>query len=131
MRFRALQYAVPGRDGTGEASLIFSVFKDGDGGPIQMNIDRWVGQFRPTGDVPPRVERDSIEVDGMAVWMTELEGSYAGMGAAAPRAGWAQLGAIMEAPGRNIYIRLLGPSQTVLENHDAFNELVRSAKPAD
>ena len=131
MNFRTLQYTVPGQDGEPAADLIFSVFASGDGGPVDANIDRWAGQFRGLEGIPPREERSTIEVDGMTVKMIELEGSYAGMGAAAPRPGWAQLGAIMQAPGRNVYIRLLGPSPTVLANKDAYDALIRSARSAD
>lgn len=129
MNFRTLQYTVAGQNGEPAADLIFSVFGSGDGGPVDANIDRWAGQFRGLEGIPPREERSTIEVDGMTVKRIELEGSYAGMGAAAPRSGWAQLGVIIQAPGRNIYIRLLGPSPTVLANKDAFDALVRSARP--
>ena len=32
---------------------------------------------------------------------------------------------------RNVYIRLLGPSPTVLANKDAYDALIRSARSAD
>ena len=128
IQFRTLQYAVPGEDGSGAADLIFSVFASGDGGPIDANIDRWIGQFGGVEGEPPRVERSTSEVAGMQVSMVELEGSYAGMGAAAPRSGWAQLGAIIAAPGRNVFIRMLGPAETVLANKDAFDAMIESAR---
>lgn len=128
MRFRTLQYAVPGKNGQGAADLIFSVFAAGDGGPIDANIDRWVGQFSGVDGEPPRFERSSGEVAGMRFTQTELEGNYAGMGAAAPRPGWAQLGAIIQAPGRNIFIRLLGPAKTVLSNKGTFEKMIDSAR---
>ncbi len=128
MRFRQLQYSVPGTDGEGAAELIFSVFNDGDGGPVDMNIQRWIGQFRPTDGIDARVDQRTATIDGNKVTILELEGSYAGMGAAAPRPGWAQFGAIIEAPGRNVYIRLLGPSVTVLQNAGVFEEMVTTMK---
>jgi hypothetical protein len=64
----------------------------------------------------------------MTISLVELEGSYAGMGAAAPKSNWAQLGAIIQAPGRNVYVRLLGPDKTVLENVSAFEALVDSVR---
>ena len=128
MRFRTLQYSVPGTDGDGAAELIFSVFAAGDGGPVDANIDRWVGQFSGTDGQPPRSERSSGEVAGMKYSQVELEGSYAGMGAAAPRPGWAQLGVIIQAPGRNVFIRLLGPDKTVLANKDVFEKMLQSTR---
>jgi hypothetical protein len=124
MRFRQLQYSVPGSAGSGAAELIFSVFKQGDGGPVDMNIQRWVGQFRPTDGTDARVEQRTATIEGNTVTILELEGSYAGMGAAAPRSGWAQFGAIIQAPGRTVYIRLLGPAETVLMNASVFEEMV-------
>ena len=128
MRFRTLQYSVPGTEGSAPAELVFSVFIGGDGGGIQMNIQRWVQQFRPTNGVPARTEQSTRTINGMKINLIESEGSYAGMGAAAPKPNYAQLGAIIEAPGRTVYVKLLGPDKTVLENVDAFNKLIDSAR---
>lgn len=128
MQFRTLQYSIPGQDGSGAADLIFSVFASGEGGPVDANIERWIGQFGGVEGEPPRVERSTSEVAGMPVSMVELEGSYAGMGAAAPRSGWAQLGVIIQAPGRNVFVRLLGPAKTVLANKGDFDAMIDSAR---
>ena len=93
-----------------------------------MNLQRWIQQFRPTEGVPARVEQSTKTINGMAISYVELEGSYAGMGAAAPKPNWAQLGAIIQAPGRTVYVRLLGPDKTVLENVSAFEALVDSVR---
>ena len=128
MRFRTLQYSVPGIDGASPAELVFSVFIGGDGGGIEMNIQRWVQQFRPTNGVPPRTEQSTRTVDGMKVNLIESEGSYSGMGSTAPKPNYAQLGAIIEAPGRTVYVKLLGPDKTVLGNAEAFNALIDSIR---
>ncbi|MAJ47653.1 MAG: hypothetical protein CBC35_10370 [Planctomycetes bacterium TMED75] len=128
MRFRTLQYSVPGSGGSPSAELIFSVFIGSDGGGIQMNLNRWIQQFRPTDGVPARVEQSTKTINDMAISYVELEGSYAGMGAAAPKPNWAQLGAIIQAPGRTVYVRLLGPDKTVLENVSSFESLVDSVR---
>ena len=126
MQFRTLQYSVPGTEGDAAADLIFSVFPPGGAGPVGPNLDRWQNQFRSTEGIPARSERSTFEVAGSKVSFIELEGSYAGMGAAAPRSGWAQLGAIIEAPTSSIFVRLLGPSGTVLSNLDAFKDMIKS-----
>ena len=126
MQFRTLQYTVPGRDGAPAADLIFSVFPQNGAGPIDANLDRWTGQFRSAEGVEARSERSTFEVAGAKVSFIELEGSYAGMGAAAPRPGWAQLGVIIQTPGSDVFIRMLGPSDTVLSNVDPFMDMVRS-----
>jgi hypothetical protein len=51
-----------------------------------------------------------------------------GMGAAAPRPGYMQLGAIVQAPGRNVFIKLVGPQATVESNRAAFEAMVAGMK---
>jgi hypothetical protein len=126
VQFRTLQYAVPGTDGVGDAELIFSFFRNQDGGPTDANLDRWAGQFRSVDGTPPREARSMREVNDTTVWFIELEGAYAGMGAAAPRSGTAQLGVIIEAPDRRVFVRLLGPAKTVLENKAVFESMINS-----
>ena len=69
----------PRTDGEGAAELIFSVFKDGDGGLVDMNIQRWIGQFRPTDGIDARVDQRTATIGGNKVTILELEGSHAGM----------------------------------------------------
>ena len=124
MQFRALQYAVPANGVNAPAAeLVFSVFAGGDGGPIDANLDRWASQFRE-GDAAARSVRGETSVAGMRVLRIESVGAYMGMGAAAPRPGYMQLGAIVEAPGRNVFVKLVGPQATVESNRAAFDALI-------
>ncbi|MBM4100474.1 MAG: hypothetical protein FJ260_11120 [Planctomycetes bacterium] len=124
MQFRALQYAVPAIGvNSPAAELVFSVFPGGDGGPIGANLDRWAGQFRE-GEGMAAGKRGEREVAGLKVSTIESTGAYMGMGAAAPRPGYMQLGAIVQAPGRNVFIKLVGPQATVESNRAAFEAMV-------
>ena len=124
MQFRALQYAVPANGVNAPAGeLVFSVFKDGDGGPVDANLDRWANQFR-AGAGAAESKRTTQTVNGMKVWRIESVGDYMGMGAAAPRPGQMQLGAIVEAPGRKVFMKLVGPQATVESNRAAFEAMV-------
>jgi hypothetical protein len=128
MQFRALQYAVPANGVNAPAAeLVFSVFAGGDGGPIDANLDRWANQFRE-GDAAAESVRGETAVAGMRVLRIESVGAYMGMGAAAPRPGYMQLGAIVEAPGRNVFIKLVGPQATVESNRAAFDALIAGMK---
>ena len=124
MQFRALQYAVPANGVNAPAGeLVFSVFKEGDGGPVDANLDRWANQFR-AGAGAAESKRTTQTVNGMKVWRIESVGDYMGMGAAAPRPGQMQLGAIVEAPGRKVFMKLVGPQATVESNRAAFDAMV-------
>ena len=131
MRFRTLQYDVPGvADGGGAAEIVFSLFNGTDGGPTDMNIDRWVNQFRtPEGD-PADAEITKTEVGGMKITRIQTAGSYQSMGAAAPRSGQGQIGAIIEAPGRRVFVRLVGPEGTVNGTAEAFDAMLAGVMPA-
>jgi hypothetical protein len=125
VQFRTLQYAVPGvADSTGSAELVFSLFKAGDGGPIEGNITRWSGQFRTAEGAASTPARSERTVAGLKITIVENRGGYVPMGAPAPRPGYAQLGAIVEALGRNVFIRLVGPEATVDANRAAFEAML-------
>ncbi len=124
MQFRTLQYTIAGgADSTSAADLIVSVFNAGDGGPIDANIERWRGQFR-NGEAMADAKTSKGEVQGMPLTRVELEGDYMSMGSPAPKVGFMQLAAIVEAPGRNVFFRLTGPKATVEASRAAFEALV-------
>lgn len=131
MQFRTLQYAVAGEgDSTKAAELVISVFMAGDGGPLDANITRWKGQFR-VGDAAPEPKLSDKEIGPLKVKFVELEGDYMAMGAPAPRKDFLQLGAIVEAPGRNVFFRLIGPKETVEANRTDFMKMIDGLMPAD
>ena len=124
MQFRALQYAVPALGvNSPAAELVFSVFAGGEGGPVGANLDRWANQFRD-GDAAAPSTRSEREIAGLKVHLIESAGAYMGMGAAAPRPGCMQLGAIVEAPGRNVFMKIVGPQATVESNRAAFEAML-------
>ncbi|MBL9141322.1 MAG: hypothetical protein JNK53_05590 [Phycisphaerae bacterium] len=130
MAFRALQYAVPAQGiDAPAAELVFSVFSGGDGGPVDANLDRWAGQFRTAdgSEAAPSTRSKSTQGD-LTISHIESKGAYMGMGQAAPRPGQMQLGAIVQAPGRNVFIKLVGAEATVESNRAAFNALLESMK---
>lgn len=133
MQFRALQYAVPAPAGAGAgaAELVFSVFAAGDGGPIEPNVQRWIGQFRGEDGAAAPAQRSERTIAGMPVILLELAGAYQGMGAAAPRPGMKQLGAVIQAPDRTVYVRLVGPAATVDSAKDAFNAMMDGMRVDD
>ncbi len=124
MQFRALQYSVPGVGESGAAEVVFSVFAAGDGGPIDMNIKRWVGQFRNDDGSEAAAKIEDRTIAGLPVKWIELAGRYQGMGQAAPRPDMMQLGAILQAPDRTIFIRLVGSRATVEAARKDFEAMV-------
>lgn len=67
---------------------------------------------------------------GVTQWV-ELAGEFMSMGAPAPKDGFRQLAAIVQAPGRNVFFRLVGPDATVEANRADFTKLIEGLMPAD
>jgi hypothetical protein len=130
---RAAEYTV---DGHPDAELTVFHFGAGQGGSVDDNVGRWVGQFtQPDG----RASRDVAAVEradshGVEVTTIDVSGTYAAMspgGAPSPpREGWRMLGAIARGPEGMVFFKLTGPSAAIDDAEDAFGDLVESIAPA-
>lgn len=131
---RAAEYVV--RDSP-DAELTVFYFGRDQGGGVDENIERWVGQFeQPDGRASRDVARiERIEVQGMPVTTVEVAGAFAGMrgmggGGAGARPGYRMLGAIAEGPEGMVFFKLTGPAEAVDSAETAFRALVQSIHPA-
>ncbi len=123
---RAATYVVPG-----DAECVVYFFGEGQGGSIEANLDRWKGQFqRPDGKVAD-AKIATRTVHGMKV--TTIDGSGTYSGAAGPTArekiiktGYRLLGAIIEGPGGNVFIKFTGPEKALNANQAKFEQLLAS-----
>lgn len=123
---RIATYRVPGATPADDADVSISRA----GGSLDMNIERWVGQFQGAGK-ETRTER---MVHGIRVTLVEIHGAYVaggmGGGSSEPRAGWAMLAAIVETQGMPYFVKMVGPDATVKAARPALDELVASIVPA-
>ena len=125
---RAATYTIPAAEGdteTGECAVFY--FGNGQGGTVDQNIDRWIGQFE-TGGVPARSRKD---VNGMSVTLVQVAGAYlapAGpmMQSTGKKENFRLLGAIVEAPEGLIFYKFTGPAKTVAGAEGEFNAMVES-----
>ena len=129
---RAASYPVPpvqgDRDG---AECVVYFFGVGQGGNIQDNIDRWEGQFKARGGKPASANVTKITVHGLPVTTIDVSGEYSGMGGPTTTApvsvsGYRLLGAIVESPGGNVFIKFPGPAKTMAANQPKFQQLLDS-----
>jgi hypothetical protein len=127
MRAAQLEFAAPDKKGTAEA--IFYFFGAGQGGGTQANVDRWLGSFQePKDKIKSKVEKK--KVGGTEVTYVEAEGTYmSGMPGAAktPQAGSKLLGAILESPEGNVFVRMTGPAAAVKAADADFRKMIESA----
>ena len=125
---RAATYRVPAVAGDkedGECAVFY--FGPGQGGGVDDNIQRWVGQFQT--EAKPQIKKQTI--NGLAVTTIDLSGTYmASAGPMAPskvsKPGYRLLGAIAEAPQGGVFFKFTGPVKTVAANQATFQKLVQS-----
>lgn len=114
---------------SGECGVFY--FGQGEGGSVDANIDRWIGQFLQPDGKPARqaakVEKRTIH--GLRATTVDVSGSYTGMGGpgaphSGPRPGYRLLGAVVEAPQGTVFFKFTGPVKTIAQNHSAFEKML-------
>lgn len=122
---RKATYKIPKASGDAEdAELSISQA----GGSVEMNVQRWAGQFGAKGDAVKRTPRT---VNGLNVTIVEIHGSFAGGmpggPAGEPKPGYALLGAIVETgPASGWFFKATGPDKTIEAAKADFDKMVDS-----
>jgi hypothetical protein len=129
---RAAEYGV---SGDAQAELTVFYFGPDQGGSVDANVTRWLGQLsQPDGkDKASVAKRDTREVSGVTVTLVEATGRYAGsmMPGAPPAAEIADamlLGAIAAGPEGPVFFKLIGPRDAVESARGAFDALIGSLR---
>lgn len=108
-------------------------FGVGQGGSVEANIERWKGQFTDAGKTAT-AKIGARKINGLTVTTIDTSGEYSGMGGPTapgkPVAGYRLLGAIVEGPGGNIFLKFTGPAKTVAANQPKFEQLLASFQRA-
>jgi len=129
---RKAEIYVPGPEGTGaagEAVITVFHFGPGQGGTVQQNVDRWFSQI--DGDADAKGAASAKETIGtVPVTFARARGTFqSGMPGqpTTPLEGQALLGAILESPDGDVYVKMTGPAPTVEKAEPAFVQMIRSA----
>jgi hypothetical protein len=133
---RAATYTVPAAPGDSEAGeCAVYYFGEGQGGGVQANVDRWVGQFKqPDGKASKDVAHTGKKtIHGLNVTTVDVTGTYTGMGGPmAPthtaKNGYRLLGAIVEGPGGAVFFKFTAPAKTVAASQATFDKMLETLK---
>ena len=127
-RMRRAQYRLPRVSSDPEDAQMVAFFFQGQGGAVQANIDRWIGQLRkadggPASDVATVSRRES---HGIALTLVDVSGTYQGsagpmMAPAEPKPNFRMLAAIAETPSGPWFFKLTGPEKTVTRWEKSFH----------
>jgi hypothetical protein len=126
---RAATYTIPPAKGDPEpAECGVFFFGSGQGGSVEDNVARWVGQF----EGGPKPTRSKRTVSGLAVTSVDVSGTYLSGGPMTTvktrKEGFRLLGAIVEAPEGNVFFKLTGPAATVKAAGPEFEAMIASLK---
>ena len=118
----------------GECGVYY--FGPGQGGSVQANLDRWIGQFlQADGKASQSAAKvQNRTVHGLKITTVDVSGAYSGMGGptaqpGAPKPGYRLLGAIVEGPQGSVFFKFTGPAKTVAQNQSAFLKMIDSLSP--
>jgi hypothetical protein len=132
---RVATYRIPPSKGEEPGELAIFYFGQGQGGGVDANVKRWVGQFqkpdgKPLTDKDAKTKKDTV--NGLPVTTVDVKGTYAGggpmMGPSTPKPGYRLLGAIVEGPEGAIFFKLTGSEKTVAASEKPFRKLLDSVK---
>jgi hypothetical protein len=111
------------------AECVVYFFGQDQGGSVDANIERWKGQVEGADGKPAPAKVAKRTVNGMTMTTIDASGEYTGMGGMGggqPAPGYRLLGAIVEGPGGNLFIKFTGPEKTVAANQQKFEQLLAS-----
>ena len=132
---RVAQYQLTAAEGDTEAaSVVVFYFGPGQGGSVQANLDRWMGQIQQPngGSSKDKAKTETLTVNGMNVTLLDVTGAYAGgdMGRAPAQAkgNYRMRAGVIETPKGAYFVKLVGPEKTVGKWDDSFIAFIKSAE---
>lgn len=131
---RAAEYGI---EGDAQSELTVFYFGADQGGGVEANMNRWLGQFKQADGSDAVAKRSERTVNNMSVATIETTGTYGG-GMAAPGApppaaieDAALLGAIAKGPEGSVFFKLVGPRASLDGARPAFDQLLESLRKAE
>ncbi len=131
---RAGTWMIPEAGASEPGELAVFYFGPNQGGGIDANVQRWIGQFvQPDGKPSDKVAKITKQkVGAHQVTRVELTGTYtASMGPMAPKSnkpGYRLLGAIVEGPEGAVFFKITGPEKAVDAAKADFDTVIKSVK---
>lgn len=135
--FRQARYLIPRSTVDSEDSqLIVYYFGKGEGGSVELNLERWKGMFttaegKPVDEKACRTE--VFEANGLRVTSLDVVGHYADAMMSPARSEptktvFRMLAAVVETPDGPWFFKAVGPASTLADHRDAFVGMLKSVK---
>ena len=126
---RLATYLVPAAKGSEQAQCAVYYFGPGQGGGVEPNLQRWMGEFQPLEkhDIK-RLVPGGITVTRITASGTYVAHSMRGPEEPAEKKSAGLLGAVVEGPQGDVFFKLIGPSATVDAATADFDRMLESMK---
>jgi hypothetical protein len=130
----SMRVAEYGRASEPQAELGVFYFGPDQGGSVEANMNRWIGQFTQADGKETKPKRSERKVEGVEVSLVEAQGTFSGgmamPGAPAPAAipDALLLGAIAKGPLGSVFFKLVGPRAALESARGAFDGLISSIR---
>jgi hypothetical protein len=128
-QMRKAELAPPGVDGGAAGEVTFFYFGPDQGGSVDANIDRWVGQFQAGAGGSNAMQRVEQYGPTKTTLITASGTFNSGMpgGPTTPLTTYALLGAILEGTQGNVFVKMTGPEASVQAASAAFEAMIKEA----
>lgn len=129
---RAATYTVATKEANGaSAECVVYFFGAGQGGGVDANLERWKGQIVGPDGKPAEAKIDKRTIHGLPVTTIDSTGDYTGMGgpmtsSKSVQSNYRLMGAIVEGPAGNVFLKFTGPAKTVAAHQSEFEQLLNS-----
>ena len=133
---RVAEFTLAKVAGDAEDATVTVYFFGGQGGSVQANMDRWIGQMgQPDGKPSKDVAKTSTmqTATGLKVSLVDVSGTYVaevtpGSTERLNKPGFRQIAAVVETPDGPYFVKLTGPAGTVAKWKDSLDAFVKSLR---
>jgi hypothetical protein len=132
---RVAEFTLPRAPGDPEDAQLVLYFFGGQGGSVDANIERWIGQIQqPDGKASSAAAKKIARtVNGLTVTLVDVTGTYVaetapGSGARNNKPNYRLRAGVVETPNGPYFIKLTGPAKTIATMDRAFEQFVSSLK---
>ena len=134
---RTANYTIPAAPGDGQdGEMAVYYFGAGQGGGVDANVRRWLGQFVNSDGSPLTADsaaRSEQEVNGLNVTVLDVSGTYLFKPfpmapRATPMPGYRMLAAIVQGPDAPIFFKLTAPAKTAEAVEPEFRKVIASLR---
>ncbi|MCI0489488.1 MAG: hypothetical protein L0229_23090 [Blastocatellia bacterium] len=131
---RVAQYRLPQAEGDSEdGSLVLYYFGEGQGGSVQANLDRWIGQMEQPdgGSSKEKATTETMTVNGLNATLLDVQGTYTaemmpGGGDRHNKSNYRMRAAVVETPRGAYFVKLVGPANTISRWDQAYMSFIKS-----